>query len=177
MRDPRLMNDYEMPLFDRYDMAVEFDRCMIRVRQGLLRGWMDYCKMSDAEIVDQFGRQEICPLELLEEQADFEHIGGQHFEVSIPYRGDDELWHLYPVDVIWGMLGEVFRGELLLRVLAGSAAEAQGIARSRMRDISEVIAQQKRRIEVFEEAQPLLVRAELIKIRRSPPEPYIVLGQ
>ncbi|MXO75732.1 hypothetical protein GRI40_10935 [Altererythrobacter aerius] len=171
------MNDYQMPLFDRYDMSVEFERCMIRTRQCLHQGWRDFCKFTDDEIVDKLAGQEICPLELLEDQAELERVGEGLFEVAIPYRGDDELWHLYPVDVIWGMLGEVFRGELLLRVLAGSDDEAQGIAQERLRGISEVIAQQTRRIEVFEKAEPLLVRAEIIKFRRAPPEPYIVLGQ
>lgn len=170
MQDPRLLNDYGLPLFDRYDMSVEFERCMVRVRQRLLRGWTHYGKLSDAEIVNEFGEPEIYPLELFEEQATLEHVEGRLFEYAVPYHGDDEFWHLYPVEVMWGMLGEVFRGELLLRILAESDGEARGIAHSRLRGISQIIRQQKQRIDVFDDAQTLLVSSELIKIRRAPPE-------
>jgi hypothetical protein len=43
------MNDYQMPLFDRYDLSIEFERHLRPMRQRLVEDWDRYSFMSDDE--------------------------------------------------------------------------------------------------------------------------------
>lgn len=164
------MNDYQMPLFDRYDLSVEFERHLRPVRQRLVEEWDRYSFMSDEQLTDCFEGQMVCPIELLPERASLDHVEGKLYELAVPYRGDDELWHLFPVDVVWGVLGEVFRGALLLQALAGSAAEAQAHFDERLKHISAILDLQKQRIEIFERALPSIIRSQASQARRPLPD-------
>lgn len=164
------MNDYQMPLFDRYDLSVEFERHLRPLRQRLVEDWNHYSFMSDEELIDRFEGQMICPIELLLERASLDHVEGRLYELAVPYRGDDELWHLFPVDVVWGILGEVCRGELILQTLAGSAAEAQSDLDERLEQIGAILDLQKQRIEIFERALPLIIRGQALQARRPLPD-------
>lgn len=173
-----MTNDYQMPLFDRYDMYVELDRNLTRIRNSLRENWRHLSKMTEAAIVHEFWIEDmIYPLELNPEDATLVHVKGTLFEFAMPYQGDDALWHLYPVGVVHGVLGEVFRGKLLLQTHASSQDQADEIFGRRLREITDVIAQQNQRLETFEEAIPMLIRNEISKLHRWPPEPYVVLDQ
>ena len=163
------MNDYQMPLFDRYDLSVEFERHLRPVRQRLVEEWDRYSFMSDEQLVDRFEGQMICPIELLPERASLDHVEGRLYELAVPYRGDDALWPLFPINVAWGVLGEVFRGELILQTLAASEAEAQSDFDERLKQIAVILDLQKQRIEMFEGALPSLVRAEAVRAQRPLP--------
>lgn len=130
--------------------------------------------MKDDE-VQSLNSCEICPIELMRDEAVLSVAAEGGWELHVPYRGDDELWHLYPVDVVEGTLGEVFRGHLILRSWGSTEELAWDAFNSRLDEIDKIIAQQTKRIAIFDEACPELVLGELRKARRVPGAPVLNL--
>jgi hypothetical protein len=152
---------FEMPLFDRYKIDVEFDRHRWYIKQGLREVPAD--EPVDAYVERTADGETICPLEL--GRLWLMPVQGG-YEVHVPYVGDDELWHLYPGATHFiGILGEVFRGELILQVLTSTIKQAEEQAHERLSIIERIIEQQRERIRGFEESLPGFMRKELMKLR------------
>lgn len=165
------MNDYQMPLFDRYDMSVEFDRRVRPLKQRLREEWDRYSFKSDGELIEQFQGEIVGPLEIFPETSELQHIDGSLYEWEIPFQGDNELWHLYPVDVVWGLYGELFRGDLILQCHADSKSAAQRELDKRVSQISLILDLQRQRIETFESGFASVIVAEARMACRVQPRP------
>ncbi len=162
------MNDYRMPLFARYDMYVAFDYHVGSIREKLRRSWGEYSRLGDAEIVSSFCEVEtICPLELCRDQSTIDHLEDRLFELAVCYRGNEELWHLYPVEPVSGLYAETFRLNLLLQTFADSVEAAEKIFDVALCEIEVVLEQQNQRIEIFENALPGIIVGELAMLRYS----------
>lgn len=158
-----------MPLFDRYDVSVEFNRRMGYVQRSLSGSSAQYARLPDEAIVDSlFNVCEICPIEIFSGDATLveqPRAQSSDFELSVPYRGDDELWHLYPSKLLEGILGEIFRGQLILTAIASSEATVRGQFERRLAGIEIVLGQLAERVRLFEEMVPSLIQAEALKMR------------
>ena len=163
------MLDYRMPLFDRYDMSVEFDMHIADSRKVIRSDRHRFSSLPDDDLIEFFCCEIAC-LELFPDEARMsvhEDSGNGWIELAVPFRGDASLWNLYPVEPISGLLGEVFRGHLLLQALGDNSEVAEAIFKVELEEISQVIEQQCQRVETFASAVPSIILSEARRIRYS----------
>jgi hypothetical protein len=160
------MSIYQMPMFDRYPIDVEFDRHRRYIRQAVGEYTGDVS--GDHELVEKLGgRQWTCPLNLFPDEMYLVQQPGAEYEACVPYAGDDELWRLYPGNTpLISVDGEVFRRHLRL-FANGQTSKAAGEAiAQQLQRIQAVIDAQAQRIEAFEESVVAYVEGELRQMRR-----------
>lgn len=119
------------------------------------------------------GPGELLPLTLLLDEITCEtNANGKlnTYTFSIPFIGDDILWDLYPVAPQETLLGEVFRGNLLLEFVAQDEPSARRYVKRDLAGIKEILRQQERRIEAFHQAVPAMISAEAAKLRCESPK-------
>ena len=158
------MADHQMPLFDRYPIEVEFARHRWYQRQGLDDAAST--KLSPEEIGARSGHYAaIEPIELAHASARLTSV--EHaWELATFYYGDTELWHLYPGEAHHiGVLGEVFRSELILRSVAKTEEAARLEFDRRLEEIEAILAQQRVLVERFNDSVADYVAQEIRNIR------------
>jgi len=163
------MPNWQVPLFNRYDLSIEFDRQVGLIRRAIAEDWRTYSHWPEAKVIERFNAELVIPIELDVEAACMSRLGDTLYRYAVPFDGDDELWHLYPVAVVDGVMGELFRCELLLECHAGSASRARRIFDERLAETSAIVELQRQPIRGFASALPSLIAGEIAKIRRPPP--------
>lgn len=167
---PEISGDYQFPLFALFDLSVAFDRQADHVRRTLRQSWSRFVRMGDDEVKKNVFC-EVCPLTLYPDEAFIKSEKRTQYiayEYHIPFSGDAELWNMYPVTPQYSVLGETFRGNLILQVCAQNERIARAAFQSELETIGGILAQQAARIAVFHAAVPTLIQAEVAKLRNAP---------
>lgn len=176
--DAAMLADYEPPLFQRYDLSVEFLRRRRRARRLLEERWSRLHMQEDADIVRNLLLScSILPLRFFHEHARLvvEEIGavdgtGERcylYRKFIPFEGDEELWHLSAgPDANGEAVGEVAYREYVTAVLEVSEESASLILNEQTELADRMIAAQQPRIAAFDKGLAAFVARELAKRRR-----------
>lgn len=169
------MTDHQISLFNRYDISVEFERHMGCVQRGMAAHWPQIADLDDDQLQGSYPAY-ICPLQIFPQHAKFgeeSDQGSDRFVLKVPYQGDNVLWHLYPSKIVLGLSGEIFRGQLILSHPATSQTAAKDNFERCLSEILLVISQQRKRICLFEESLPSLVKAEAYRLRVSKASQFV----
>jgi hypothetical protein len=168
-------NDYQLPLFEWYDIQVELDRRWGYIRDGMRDALSEINQLTDDELVDRYWTYaELCPIEIYDWEPEIleapRRSGCFDYEVRIAYSGDDELWRLRPGPLASPLPdGEIFRGRLIFCFVAQGCEEALEIVEERMAHIEPILAAQKKLIEQFDASLPDLIKAEARRLRQGEP--------
>lgn len=177
--DAALLADYEPPLFQRYDLSVEFLRRRSRARRLLQERWPRLHLQEDADIVRNLLLScSVLPLRFFHEHARLvvEEIGAVEgtsercnlYRKFIPFEGDEELWHLSAgPDPDGEAVGEVAYREYVAAVLEVSEESALQILDRETELAEQMIAAQETRIAAFNKRLAGFVARELAKRRRQ----------
>lgn len=163
---------HQLALFCRYDMIVEFDYRLTQIEESLRQFGNRLEGMSEEQQIQHlFGEAELYPLRPrrdcqhveIEKQGFLQGTGEQVYcyTAYVPFSGDEQLWHLNPGIVQDFPDGEVFRGELIIAILACNQEEGERRIAERLGRVDELIAQQNRRIDDFHKSLPDYIRTRL----------------
>ena len=177
--DAAMFADYERPLFQRYDLSVEFLRRRRRARRLLEEKWSRLYMQEDADIVHNLLLScSILPLRFFHEHArliveESGVVAGTKercylYRKFIPFEGDEELWHLSAgPDVEGEAVGEVAYREYVTAALEVSEESAFQILDRETELAEQMIAAQQTRIAAFNKGLAAFVARELAKRRRQ----------
>ena len=174
-----VLSEYQPPLFQRYDLTVEFLRRRRLVKTLLAERWSRLHMIADEEIL----RELVCVCSIAPLRLDHEHErllvedAGVVAETQqpcylyrkfIPFDGDVELWHLSPgAEEDSSTAGEVAYLEYVTSVLELSEESALPVLNKQTELAERMISAQHARIVTFNRGLPAFVARELAKWRRQ----------
>jgi hypothetical protein len=163
------MVDCQLPLFDRADMSELFNRHLAIMDDPYGENGLAHSNLNEMEILDRF-YFEIVPIEIrmkeLLLEPDCDGVS-DYYVLEVPYVGEPELWHYYPVCRPPQFDGEVFRWNLNMRSYEKTETAAKAEFDRRLADIMTVLEQQKERLELYKEAAVLHAKVAAFKARHA----------
>jgi hypothetical protein len=149
-------NEYQLPLFDRFPLTIEFQRRLDLITETIARLSPEQLATPTHTMIEGLvGNSYIEPLELFTNrswvrvQEDETLGGGGWYLAGMGYAGDCELWRMNPGVPGGFPEGEFFRGELITVVEARSLALALEYFEENWAQIDAILSVQRLQIEQF----------------------------